>query len=233
MTWSIVGRDEISGQLGVVVAGRCFAVGARVPFIAAKLGAIATQGLANPYHGIDALRLLRKGHTAAQVLEMLKSCDVDQMHRQLQVIDASGNVIVHTGERCLPWSSHAVGGGFSVAANMVAGKRVVNDTFEAYIENSALPFARRLIAAMEAGEAAGGDSCGTRSAALTIVGDDEWSALDLRVDDHHNSINELSRLEEVSKEWVRYRPFVPTRANPAGITDLAVIDAALGSLPEV
>jgi uncharacterized Ntn-hydrolase superfamily protein len=112
---------------------------------------------------------------------------------------------------------------------MLAGPRVVDDAAEAYLKHSALPFARRLIAAMQAADAAGGDSRGRQSAALIIMGDDEWPVLDLRVDDHPNPLSELDRLERVShREWVPYRPFVPTRNNPAGVTDYEVIDAAVG-----
>jgi uncharacterized Ntn-hydrolase superfamily protein len=235
MTWSVVAFDKTSGHLGVAVATRFFAAGALVPFIASKVGAIATQALVNPYYGIDGLQLLRKGCSPAEVVAMLTSDDVGQAHRQLQIIDASGSVAAHTGEQCLPWSSHALGDAFSVAGNILAGPRVVGDAVEAYNKHSALPFARRLIASMQAAEAAGGDSRGRQSAALIIMGNDEWPVLDLRVDDHPHPVCELDRLERVShEEWVRYRPFIPTRDNPAGITDHDVIDAAIGlAMPEV
>src|SRR3954449_5054614 len=235
MTWSVVARDKATGHLGVAVATRFFAVGAMVPFVASKVGAIATQALVNPYYGIDGVQLLREGRSPGDVLDLLKSNDVGEAHRQVQVTDASGNVAVHTGKHCLPWSHHAVGDTFSVAGNMLAGRRVIDNVFEAYIKNSELPFARRLIAAMLAGEAAGGDRRGRQSAALVIVADNEWPALDLRVDDHPAPLDELDRLERVSQqEWVRYRRFVPTRACPAGITDHVTIDAAVGpSMGEV
>jgi uncharacterized Ntn-hydrolase superfamily protein len=235
MTWSVVAYDQASGQLGVAVATRFFAAGALVPFVASKIGAITTQALVNPYYGIDGLQLLRKGHSSGEALQMLKGNDAGQAHRQVQIIDASGQVAVHTGKCCLPWSCHALGDAFSVAGNMLAGQRVIDNVFEVYSCNSALPFPRRLIAAMLAGEAAGGDRRGRQSAALIIMGDNEWPALDLRVDDHPTPLEELDRLERVSRqEWVRYRPFVPTRSNPAGITDHDLIDAAVGpSMGEV
>ena len=103
---------------------------------------------------------------------------------------------------------------------------MLDDTARTYIANQTLPFAQRLIAAMRAGEAAGGDKRGRQSAALLIHGEEEWSALDLRVDDHADPLAELERLEQVSRErWVHFRPFVPTRRNPAGITDRATIEA--------
>ena len=235
MTWSIVACDHASGQLGVAVATRFFAAGALVPFIASKIGAIATQALVNPYYGIDGLQLLRDGRSPSAVMEFLKRGDAGQAHRQVQIVTPSGQVAAHTGEHCLPWSSHALGNSFSVAGNMLAGRAVVDDTFGAYVDNAALPFPRRLIAAMMAGEAAGGDRRGKQSAALIIMGNNEWPALNLRVDDHPSPLNELDRLERVShQEWVRYRPFMPTRSNPAGVTDHDLIDAAVGpSMGEV
>ena len=111
---------------------------------------------------------------------------------------------------------------------MLAGPGVLDDTAKAYLAHDNLPFAQRLIAAMHAGEAAGGDKRGKQSAALLIQGDDEWSALDLRVDDHADPLAELERLEAVSREhWVHFRPFLPTRQNPAGITDRATIEAGI------
>jgi uncharacterized Ntn-hydrolase superfamily protein len=111
---------------------------------------------------------------------------------------------------------------------MLAGAAVLDDTARAYIANADLPFARRLIGAMRAGEAAGGDKRGKQSAALLIHGEEEWSDLDLRVDDNTDPLAELERLEHVSRErWVHFRPFLPTRKNPAGITDRKTIDAGI------
>ena len=109
---------------------------------------------------------------------------------------------------------------------MLAGPQVIEATAETYVKGRTLPFPRRLIAAMRAGEAAGGDKRGKQSAALVIHGKEQWSDLDLRVDDHHDPLAELERLEQVSRErWVHFRQFLPNHANPAGVTDRAVIDA--------
>jgi uncharacterized Ntn-hydrolase superfamily protein len=153
----------------------------------------------------------------------------------VQIVDARGRVAVYTGSGCLPCAWHAAGDDFSVAGNILASQRVVDDAFEAYIRSSALPFPRRLIDAMIAGEAAGGDRRGRQSAALIIAGEDEWPALHLRIDDHPDPLDELDRLKRKShREWVPYRRFVPTRSNRAGITDHDVIDAAVGpSMGEV
>jgi uncharacterized Ntn-hydrolase superfamily protein len=228
MTWSIIAKDSETGQFGIAVATRFFAVGARVPFMAAGIGAIATQALVNPYYGIDGLRLLREGQSPHDIIEILKSADSGYAHRQLHIMDAGGRIAAHTGEACVDWCGHLEGNDFSIAGNMLAGPGVLNDTAAAYRSNATLPFARRLIAAMYAGEAAGGDKRGKQSAALLIHGEEEWPALDLRVDDHVDPLGELDRLEQVSRErWVHFRQFLPSRANPAGITDRAVIDATI------
>jgi uncharacterized Ntn-hydrolase superfamily protein len=143
-------------------------------------------------------------------------------------MDAMGRIAAHTGRECVEWCGHIAGDAFSIAGNMLSGASVVDDTANAYVANAGLPFAQRLIAAMLAGEAAGGDKRGKQSAALLIHGEEEWSALDLRVDDHADPLRELERLEQVSRErWVHFRKFLPTRKNPAGITDRATIDAGI------
>ena len=230
MTWSIIARDSTTGQFGIAVATRSFAVGARVPHIAAGIGAIATQALVNPYYGIDGLKLLREGRKPRDVVETLISADAGRDSRQLHVMDAGGRIAAHTGAECIDWCGHIQGDGFSLAGNMLAGADVLGDTAQAFIANASLPFAQRLITAMKAGEAAGGDKRGKQSAALVIQGEEEWSDLDLRVDDHADPLAELDRLEQVSRErWVHFRPFLPTRKNPAGITDRAVIDARIAA----
>src|SRR5437762_10860347 len=111
---------------------------------------------------------------------------------------------------------------------MLAGVRVLDDTAKTYVANEKLPFAQRLVAAMRSGEAAGGDKRGKQSAALLICGEEEWSELDLRVDDHVDPLAELERLERVSRErWVHFRKFLPTRKNPAGVTDREIIEASM------
>jgi uncharacterized Ntn-hydrolase superfamily protein len=228
MTWSIIARDDLTGQFGIAVATRFFAVGARVPHIAAGLGGIATQALVNPYYGIDGLKLLREGRSPRDIVETLIAADSGHQSRQLHILDADGRVAAHTGRDCVDWCGHVEGNGFSIAGNMLASPRVLDDTAQAYITDKRLPFAQRLIAAMRSGEAAGGDKRGRQSAALVIYGDEEWSALDLRVDDHTDPLAELERLERISRErWVHFRKYLPTRQNPAGITDRETIDAGI------
>jgi uncharacterized Ntn-hydrolase superfamily protein len=228
MTWSIIARDHSTGQFGIAVATRFFAVGSRVPYIAAGIGGIATQALVNPYYGIDGLRLLREGRSPRDIVGTLIAADSGHPSRQLHIMDASGRIASHTGSDCVDWCGHLEGNGFSIAGNMLAGGRVLDDTANAYVANKEMPFARRLIAAMRAGEAAGGDKRGKQSAALLIYGEEEWSDLDLRVDDHFDPLTELERLERVSRErWVHFRKYLPSRKNPAGVTDRQIIDAGI------
>jgi uncharacterized Ntn-hydrolase superfamily protein len=228
MTWSIIARDSLTGQFGIAVATKFFAVGARVPHIAAGIGGVATQALVNPYYGIDGLTLLREGHEPRAIIERLIAADSGRESRQLHIMDASGRIAAFTGRECVDWCGHVQGDGYSIAGNMLAGAAVLDDTAKALVANASLPFAQRLIAAMKAGEAVGGDKRGKQSAALLIHGEEEWSDLDLRVDDHADPLAELERLEQVSRErWVHFRPFLPTRKNPAGITDRAKIDASV------
>jgi uncharacterized Ntn-hydrolase superfamily protein len=228
MTWSIIARDSLTGQFGIAVATKFFAVGARVPHIAAGIGGVATQALVNPYYGIDGLSLLREGCEPRTIVERLIAADSGRESRQLHIMDAKGRIAAFTGNECVDWCGHVQGDGFSIAGNMLAGAVVLDNTAKVLVANADLPFAQRLIAALKAGEAAGGDKRGKQSAALLIHGEEEWSDLDLRVDDHADPLAELERLEQVSRErWVHFRPFLPTRKNPAGITDRATIDAGV------
>jgi len=228
MTWSIIARDTTTGQIGIAVATKFFAVGARVPHIAAGIGGVATQALVNPYYGIDGVKLLREGKSPQDIIKTLLAGDSGRESRQLHVMDVQGLIAAHTGRDCVDWCGHLAGDGFSIAGNMLAGAAVLEETAKAYVANVSLPFPPRLLAAMRAGEAAGGDKRGKQSAALLIHDEEEWSALDLRVDDHADPLAELGRLERVSRErWVHFRKFLPTRQNPAGITDRAAIDAGI------
>jgi uncharacterized Ntn-hydrolase superfamily protein len=213
MTWSIVARDPGSGAFGVAVATRFFAAGALCAHADGGVGALATQALINPTYGPRGLRLLREGVPARTVVEVLTGADPGA---------------AFTGEDCVPWCGHALHDGFSVAGNMLSGPGVVERTVAAYRARGALGFARRLIEAMMAGEAAGGDKRGRQSAALRIFGTEEYPLLDLRVDDHADPLAELARLEAVSRErFVHFAKFFATRARPGGTWDRAVIEAEI------
>lgn len=227
MTWSIVARDP-SGALGIAIASRFFAVGALCPHVRSGIGALSTQALVNPLYGPHGLEALSRGEAPADILAAVTAADTGRDHRQVHMIDAAGRVAAHTGAACIDWCGHLAGDGWSVAGNMLAGPQVLAQTAATYAANATLPFAERLIAAMQAGEAAGGDKRGKQGAALLIHTTEAYAALDLRVDDHADPLAELRRLHEKSLE--RFQPFVsclPSRAHPAGITDRTEIEAVV------
>lgn len=227
MTWSIVARDP-SGALGVAVASRFFAVGALCPAVRSGKGALSTQALMNPLYARDGIAALEAGFAPAEIVKRLTGADVGREARQFHVVDSAGRVAAHTGAACIAWCGHLAGDAFSVAGNMLAGPQVVEATARAYEAGSALAFAERLMAAMDAGEAAGGDKRGRQAAALLIHTTEDYPFLDLRVDDHPAPLAELRRLHAVSLE--RFQPFVSclaSHARPAGITDRAVIEAEI------
>jgi len=230
MTWSIIARDAATGRLAIAVASKFLAVGAHVPYIAAGIGAVATQALVNPFYGPRGLQRLQEKVAAASVVAELVAADAGRDHRQLHLMDWAGNSAAHTGAACIAYAGSRAADGISVAGNMLTGPDVLDATAAAYAANSSLPLARRLIAAMQAGEAAGGDKRGKQSAALLIYGDDESSELDLRVDDHVDPLAELARLEQVSRErWVHFRKFFPSRRDPVGTTDRTTIEAGIAA----
>src|SRR5215470_17744301 len=225
MTWSIIARDTATGAFGIAAASRFFALGARVPHIASGVGVIAAQALLNGFYGTRGLALLRAGSPADEVVHTLVAGDAGSTHRQVHVMDAQGRIAAHTGNSCIDWCGHIAGEGFSVAGNMLTGRGVLDATTKAYADGGGLPFSRRLIAAMRAGEAAGGDKRGRQSAVLVICGEEEWPDLDLRVDDHADPLAEIERLERVSRErFVPFMRFLPRRRDPVGVLDRTTIE---------
>jgi uncharacterized Ntn-hydrolase superfamily protein len=228
MTWSIVARDAATGQIGIAVATCAFAVGARVPFIATGVGAVATQAFVNPFYGYRGLELLRAGASAEDVIHVVTTADEGQSQRQVHVMDRAGRFAAYTGEACVDWCGHLIRDTFSVAGNMLAGPQVIERTADVFAASAHLPIARRFLAALRAGEEAGGDKRGKQSAALLVYSTEEYADLDLRVDDHTDPLAELERLERVSRErWVHFRKFLPRRGDPVGTTDRDVINAAI------
>ncbi|MGE0769587.1 MAG: DUF1028 domain-containing protein [Hyphomicrobiaceae bacterium] len=220
MTWSIIAADAQTGRVGIAVTTCAFAVGARVPHIKTAVGAVATQAMTNQMFGPQGLALLSAGASAEDCVRMLLQADAGRDHRQVHVMDRLGRFAASTGAACVPWCGHLVAETFSIAGNMLAGEAVVQETAAAYRANAEMPFARRLITALKAGEVAGGDKRGRQSAALLIHDDEDHPALDLRVDDHVDPLAELARLEAISREaFVHTRRFGPSRRNPAGLFD--------------
>ncbi|MEM8731617.1 MAG: DUF1028 domain-containing protein [Pseudomonadota bacterium] len=228
MTYSIVARDAETGQYGVAVASRFFAVGGLVPHIRGGRCAVATQAFVSPIWGLEAAERLAAGETGASVLADLAARDDGQAIRQIHVIDANGDAAAHTGSDCVEWCGHVAACGVSVAGNMLAGEDVVTQTLSAYQNAAALPFAERLMSAMEAGARAGGDKRGTQSAALVIHRSEDYPWLSLRADDHPDPLAEVRRLYDVAQErFLHLADHLPTRDNFSGTTDRGPIDAAI------
>ena len=225
MTWSIIARDAASGAFGVAIATRFFAVGALCPHAESGVGALSTQALINPFYGKHGLDLLRAGIPAPEVVKNLTAPDEGREHRQLHVIDTEGRIGQYTGKSCVDWCGATAGEGFSVAGNMLANAKVIRETAKAYKASKNLYFPERLIKALEAGEAAGGDKRGKQSAALLIYCKEQYPDINIRVDDHANPLKELRRLYNKAHErFIPYLKCSPSKARPWGIFDRAVIE---------
>ena len=229
MTYSIVARDPETGELGVAVQTRSFAVGAIVPWAEAGVGAVATQAFTERSYGPLTLSLLQAGRAADEALRGLVAADPDEAVRQVGVVDAAGRTAVHTGERCVPEAGHLSGTGFTVQANMMRSAEVWPAMADAY-ERPAGSLPQRLLAALDAAEAAGGDFRGRQTAALLVVegtpSGRPWDArvVDVRVDDHPDPLGELRRLVTLAEAYRRLRLLagdLPTdeveRARAAGV----------------
>lgn len=226
MTWSIIARDPATGWFGIGIATRFFAVGALCPAAAAGTGAVCSQALPNPALRQRALALLREGITAPAVVPMVMAMDEGRAQRQLHLVDCEGRTGAFTGDACIDWCGHRAAENVSVAGNMLAGPTVVERTLEAWLAGDGLPLVERLLAALDAGEAAGGDKRGRQSAALLVQGHEPYPRLDIRVDDHAAPLEELRRLYAVAQE--RFIPFshaLPNAARPFGLTDREALEA--------
>jgi uncharacterized Ntn-hydrolase superfamily protein len=202
VTFSIVAGDVHAGQLGVAVASKFLAVGAVVPWLQAEVGAIATQALANTLYGPEGLGHLRNGSSARETLDAVLAADTGRDDRQAGIVDARGRGATHTGQRCMPWAGGRTGAGYAVQGNILTGPDVVDAMAESF-EASSGDLADRLLLALAAGDAAGGDRRGRQSAAIAVVapaggyGGNDDRLVDLRVDDHADPVSELSRLYDI------------------------------------
>jgi uncharacterized Ntn-hydrolase superfamily protein len=207
-TYSIVARDPVTGDLGVAVQSHWFSVGSIVTWAEAGVGAVATQSFVEVSYGPLGLELMKAGKSAAEALQALLAADAQAAVRQVAMIDAAGSAAVHTGERCIAAAGHRQGEGYSVQANLMERETVWDAMAEAY-EQSHGDFAERLMAALEAAEAEGGDIRGRQSAALLVVAGESsgppWRErlIDLRVEDHPQPLPELRRLLQVHRAYQR------------------------------
>jgi uncharacterized Ntn-hydrolase superfamily protein len=203
VTYSIVARDPATGEFGVAVQSHWFSVGSVVPWAEPGVGAVATQSMADPSYGPNALDLLRGGVSAREALDQLVRADRGEAGRQVAVVDGRGEIAVHTGRRCIQFAGHETGRGFVCAANMMAREGVPQAMAHAFTTAiGELP--ERLMTALEAAEATGGDVRGRQSAAMIVVrarGEQWHRSLDLRVEDSTAPLPELARLMRLRQAY--------------------------------
>ena len=216
-TFSIVGRCPRTGQLGAAVATAAPAVGAYCPFARAGIGAVSSQSWCNSYLAYDGLDLMEQGMGAQAVCDRLLAADPGRERRQIGYVDAGGGSAASTGKECPPWNGHVTGPDFTAQGNLLMGGGCVAAMAASFRRTGALDLAERLIAALEAGQAAGGDARGKQSAAVLVAHTERHPLVDLRADEHRNPIAELRRIHGIAR--LQGLPFIarmPTRDNPLG-----------------
>jgi uncharacterized Ntn-hydrolase superfamily protein len=226
MTWSIVTHDPSTGAFAVAVATKAFAVGASCPFVRSGVGAVSTQSMTNRYLGPAVLDGLARGLPPDAAIEGALVGDAGRGVRQVHAVDRHGRTAAWTGQNCVEWCGGVAAGGISVAGNMLVGEPTIADTLAAWLAHPEVAIPERLMLAMEAGEAAGGDRRGKQSAAMLLTTTEDFPDLNLRVDDSTEPLTELRRLLGI---WRRERApglaSQPSRASPAGFIDLDAIEA--------
>ncbi len=206
-TFSIVARDSVTGEMAVGVQSHWFSVGPLVAWGRSGVGVVATQSFVNPAYGPNGLKLMEEGKSASQALEELIAEDEGEAYRQVAFLDAKGRTAAHTGANCVESAYHHAGKNFSVQANMMLNDDVVPAMKKAFLENSELPLAERVVKVLQAAQDAGGDIRGQQSAALIVVGatkvKNSWEdkIIDLRVDDNPEPLKELKRLLTVARAY--------------------------------
>lgn len=227
MTWSIVAHDPASGAFAVAVTTCNLAVGATCPFLKSGVGAVSTQSMSNRYLGPAVLQGLERGLSPAKAIEAALVGDEGKGLRQIHAVDRFGRNAAWTGDNCVEWCGHLSGDGFSVAGNMLANSNVIQASFDSFKAQASLPLPERLLAALDAGQAAGGDKRGRQSAALVVTTTEDFPDINLRVDDHATPLEELRRLMGLWR--IQAEPGLasrPSKANPSGETNLDIIEAA-------
>lgn len=225
MTWSLLAHDAGRGAFAVAVTTCALAVGASCPFLRHGVGAVSTQSITNRYLGPAVLDGIARGLHPAAAIEGALVGDDGRHLRQIHAIDAHGRNAAWTGRNCVMWCGSLSGEDFSVAGNMLAGPEVLDTTRDAFLAHGGASLPERMVAALQAGELAGGDRRGRQSAALQVITTEDFPDVDLRVDDHAAPLDELERLLAL---WRRDRePMLsraPRRGNPSGSTDLDAME---------
>ena len=205
MTFSIVARCPRTGALGVATSSKALAAGGAVPHCRAGVAAIASQAFSNRYLGIDGLSLVEQGLPAERAIERVIESDAGRELRQLAIVDKEGRVAAYTGERCIDWAGHLLGGGYVCLGNILTGEDVVKEMATAFERSVEEELPERLMRALEAGQDAGGDRRGRQSAGIHVVRTEEYPYCDLRVDDHPDPVPELRRVLAI---WQRDEPLL-------------------------
>ncbi len=224
MTYSIVAHCPRTGMLGVAVATAVPAVGALCPYAKTGIGAVSTQSWVNPYLAIDALHLMEEGQSGPEALKMVMAADEGREMRQIGVIDAQGRSAAWSGKNCTDWFGQIVEPHFAVQGNMLVSAPTIEEMAKVFRASEGLDLAERLMLAMEAGEAAGGDKRGRQSASLKVHHIEDYALFDLRVDEHAYPVGELRRVLTIAK--LQLLPFVkgmPTRSSAGAAAPEAVV----------
>jgi len=207
-TYSIVARDATTGELGVAVQSHWFSVGAMVPWAESGVGAVATQSFVEPSYGPKGLEAMRRGSSPDDALKALVAHDPHPEGRQVAFVDAQGRAAAYTGPGCIPAAGHRTGAGYSVQANLMLSKEVP-DAMAAAFERAEGPLAERMLAALEAAQAVGGDIRGKQSAAILVVrakpSERPWTdrLVDLRIEDHADPLGEMRRILTLHRAYAR------------------------------
>jgi uncharacterized Ntn-hydrolase superfamily protein len=226
MTWSITAYDPKTNAFAVAVATKAFAVGASCPFVRAGVGAVSTQSMTNRYLGPAVLDGMARGLVPSAAIEGALAGDEGRGLRQVHAVDRFGRTAAWTGQNCVEWCGSVAADGISVAGNMLAGEPTIQQTLRTWNTSDDLAMPERLMAAMLAGEAAGGDRRGKQSAAMVMITTEDFPDLNLRVDDHSEPLQELRRLLDIWRvEGTARLGSAPSKANPSGVTDLDAIEA--------
>ncbi|HEY3797771.1 MAG TPA: DUF1028 domain-containing protein [Caulobacteraceae bacterium] len=226
MTWSIVAYDRAAGAFGAAVATKAFAAGTFVPFVRSGVGAVGTQSITNRYLGPATLDGLARGLPAQLAIDAALAGDEGREIRQLHCVDREGRTAAWTGRHCVEWAGSCSAPFVSVAGNMLSNDKVAAATLAGFQADPTAPLPERLLAALEAGEAAGGDRRGRQSAAMVVTTTEDFPDLSIRVDDSPGPLPELRRLLSVWRaERAPYLGNSPSKANPSGVHDIDVIEA--------